>query len=99
MPSRASKTQGSIPGRIESGLAGDSLRDSSPWPILYELDLYGDETFSKVVSGVKTWPQLNADLPAIASGVQAPGQFCTHWTYTVTKPFNRLSQGTIPGRN
>jgi len=72
MPIRASKTQGSILGHIESGLAGDSLRDLSPWPILYELDLYGNETFSKVVSGIKTWPQLNADLPAIASGVQVP---------------------------
>ena len=32
---------------------------------------------------------LKADLPAIASGVQALGQFCTNWTYTATKPFQR----------
>ena len=75
--------QCSIPG---------SLRGSSPWSILYELDLYGNKTFSNVVSGVKTWPQSNADLLTIASGVQAPGQFCTNWTYMSKKPFNRLSQ-------
>ena len=81
-------------------IAGNSLRDLSPWPILYKLDLYSNKTFSKVVSGIKIWPQLNADLPVIASGVQAPGQFCTNWTYMVTKPYiNRLSQGTIPGHN
>ena len=62
-------------------IAGNSLRDLSPWPILYKLDLYGNETFSEVVSGIKTWPHLNVDLPTIASCVRAPGQFCTNWTY------------------
>jgi hypothetical protein len=45
------------------------------------LGQFCDEAFKKVVvSGVETWPQLNADFSAIASGVQDPGQFCTNWT-------------------
>ncbi len=75
------------------------VRHLSLWPILYELDLYGIETFSKVVSGIKTWPQLNADLPAIASGVQVPRPIMYELDLYSDKTFDRLSQGTIPGRN